>query len=152
MSRGLQRRRVPWTQELLALQSLVICGRTALCIPQLPITHRSIFVGCRKLKALQSLEVCGGGVTDSGVACLQDLSQLRSLSLAQVYLANMATNTARLLINMRAGTGCHTAQYLFHSIPSTWAGTPACMLSAGLATRALLPVMPHSGTVVFLVE
>ena len=39
---------------------------------------------CRKLKALQSLEVCGGGVTDSGVACLQDLSQLRSLSLAQV--------------------------------------------------------------------
>ena len=40
--------------------------------------------GCRKLKALQSLEVCGGGVTDSGVACLQDLSQLRSLSLAQV--------------------------------------------------------------------
>ena len=49
--------------------------------------------GCRKLKALQSLEVCGGGVTDTGVAYLQDLSQLRSLSLAQVTMVVVASGS-----------------------------------------------------------
>jgi len=38
----------------------------------------------RKLKQLQSLEVCGGGLTDAGVVHLRELTQLRSLSLAQV--------------------------------------------------------------------
>jgi hypothetical protein len=54
--------------------------------PHCVAVRNLILCGCRKLKALQSLEVCGGGVTDSGVACLQDLSQLRSLSLAQVIM------------------------------------------------------------------
>lgn len=77
-------------RKLKALQLLDVCGGrltgSRLKRPYLPHnTGRRYFaVCCRKLKALQSLEVCGGGLTDSGVAFLQDLSQLRSLSLAQV--------------------------------------------------------------------
>ena len=39
-----------------------------------------------KLTSLRRLEVCGGGVTDTGVAHLAGLSGLQHLSLAQVGL------------------------------------------------------------------
>lgn len=39
---------------------------------------------CSKLTNLRRLEVCGGGVTDAGVASLAALPKLQHLSLAQV--------------------------------------------------------------------
>jgi hypothetical protein len=70
--------------------------------------------------------VCGGGVTNSGVACLQDLSQLRSLSLAQVILSPAAAvihDTA----SKAARPDCRAHQS-FAKVCRTWHGLPAWVI------------------------
>ena len=51
-------------------------------IPWADVILTVVNVPCRKLKRLQTLELCGGQVTDAGVNQLRDLRGLTALSLA----------------------------------------------------------------------
>ena len=67
-------------------------------MPSLPSRPTLLRQPCSKLTNLRRLEVCGGGVTDLGVAHLAGLARLQRLSLAQVCAGWMAVVPVVLLL------------------------------------------------------
>lgn len=51
-------------------------------IPMLAVLLLQSSIACRHLQKLESLEICGGRLTDAGVAILSTIPSLRSISLA----------------------------------------------------------------------
>lgn len=79
-------------------------SRALACLHAHPSAHVLCVRPRSKLTNLRRLEVCGGGVTDVGVASLAALSKLQHLSLAQVgRVWNGVSRLLGLLASLQAG-------------------------------------------------
>ena len=91
---------------------------------------------CSKLYQLESLELCGGSITDNGVSHLANLTKLKSLSLAQnsrisdislLVLSNLSDLTTLNLTQSRVtGNGILTLQSLTVSLSPHSGSLLAC--------------------------
>lgn len=90
-------------------------------------------------KKLQTLELCGGGITDVGVKNIKDLTSLTSLNLSQNSritdnaLHHLSGKACQLdFVQYRfEGSSCrlHTSLLLVHNSLKTICEAPTCILS-----------------------